>query len=174
MGRPLRGAAKPPPRISIRPARLTDIDALIAIENAVFRTDRLDRRALRHAIRSPTIICLVVVSSVGPLGYVTVQRRRGSAVARLTSIAIAPEAAGRGLGRRLLAAAEAAAAAAGDAVMRLEVRTDNRRARRLYEAAGYALIATIDDYYEDGAAALRYEAPLSARAQSGRRRGAAQ
>ena len=172
MDRPVRGGARPPAGVKIRPARPTDIDALIAIENAVFPTDRLDRRALRYAMRSPTIICLVAAISAGPLGYVTVQRRRGSAVARLTSIAVAPRAAGRGLGKRLLAAAEAAAAAAGGALLRLEVRTDNRRARRLYETAGYALIATVEGYYEDGTAALRYEARLT-RGRSGRRRATA-
>ena len=44
--------------------------------------------------------------------------------------------------------------------MRLEVRADNAAARKLYESTGYARIAVLPDYYEDGAAAWRYEKAL--------------
>jgi ribosomal-protein-alanine acetyltransferase len=148
-------------KIAIRPARPADIDALLAIENAAFATDRIERRAFRHAIRSPTIICLVASERDEVLGYGIVERRRNSAAARLTSIAIMPAAAGRGLGRRLLAALEKEAAAAGSLRMRLEVRADNDVARRLYGNAGYRFVETLDDYYEDGGAAHRYEKALT-------------
>jgi ribosomal protein S18 acetylase RimI-like enzyme len=155
------GRPQEPADIAIRPAEATDIDALLAIENSVFPTDRLERRNFRHAIRSPTIICLVAAGPDDALGYVIVERRRNSAAARLTSIAVTPKAAGAGLGRRLLGAAENAASAADSQRMRLEVRADNRAARRLYEATGYRLVETLDAYYEDGAAALRYEKALA-------------
>ena len=146
---------------AIRPAEAADLDALLHIENAVFPSDRLDRRNFRHAIRSPTMICLVAGGTGEVLGYAIVERRRTSSAGRLTSIAVAPDAAGAGLGRRLLAAAEAAAMAAGLTRMRLEVRADNSSARKLYDKGGYRLVETIDDYYEDGAAALRYEKALT-------------
>ena len=153
-GRPRRSLAD----LSIRPAEPTDIDALLAIEE-VFPTDRLERRSFRHAIRSPTMICLVAAGEKA-LGYVIVERRRNSAAARLTSIAVAPEAAGEGVGAGLLTAAEAATLASGATRVRLEVRADNAPARKLYEGAGYRLIETLDDYYEDGAPAVRYEKAL--------------
>ena len=40
--------------LPVRPARLDDLDGLLAIEG-VFPTDRLERRAFRHAVASPTI-----------------------------------------------------------------------------------------------------------------------
>ena len=44
----------------------------------------------------------------------------------------------------------------------LEVRADNARAITLYDERGYVKFATIPDYYEDGASALRYEKRLLA------------
>ncbi|TAN20144.1 MAG: GNAT family N-acetyltransferase, partial [Rhizobiaceae bacterium] len=40
--------------VTIRPAVISDIDRLVAIENAVFATDRLSRRSFRQAVESPT------------------------------------------------------------------------------------------------------------------------
>jgi [ribosomal protein S18]-alanine N-acetyltransferase len=90
-----------------------------------------------------------------------VERRRTSTAARLTSIVVSPEAAGAGVGGRLLTALEEAALSAGARRMRLEVRAGNDAARRLYETAGYQRVETLDSYYEDGGAALRYEKTLA-------------
>ena len=153
---PVDGAVTLP----VRPARLDDLDGLLAIEG-VFPTDRLERRAFRHAVASPTIDLLVAGGAAGPIGYAMVQRRKNAAVGHLTSIAVQPGAAGRGLGKRLLEAAETAARRHGCTRLRLEVRPDNKAAQTLYEKAGYRRIATLADYYEDGTAAWRYEKGLS-------------
>jgi ribosomal-protein-alanine N-acetyltransferase len=82
--------------------------------------------------------------------------------ARLYSIALDPAEHGRGLGRFLLGASERAAKARGASFMRLEVRTDNASAIALYEKNGYRFFGRIEDYYEDGGAALQFEKPLGA------------
>lgn len=144
---------------TIRPARLDDVDGLLAIER-VFPTDRLGRRSFRHAVASPTIDLLVAEDGAGPIGYAMVQRRRNSSIGHLSSIAVRPGAAGKGVGKRLLAAAEAEAKARGCARLRLEVRPDNAAAQKLYDMQAYRRFATIEDYYEDGEAAWRYEKEL--------------
>lgn len=58
--------------------------------------------------------------------------------AHLEAIAVAPAADGRGLGRQLLADAEAAALARGATSMTLHVFANNERARSVYERTGYA------------------------------------
>jgi ribosomal protein S18 acetylase RimI-like enzyme len=88
-------------------------------------------------------------------------RRRGSTLARLTSLAVRPDRAGQGFGQALLAAMERRARECGCVRMRLEVRTDNRPAQRLYERSGYRCFATVQDYYEDGETARRYEKVLA-------------
>lgn len=95
-------------------------------------------------------------------GYALVVFRRGSRVARLYSIAVDPSQRRRGLGSRLLRAAESAALAAGADELRLEVRADNRAAIAAYEGAGYQPIGRYSDYYEDHADALRLAKGLRA------------
>lgn len=140
-----------------RPAEPRDLDGLVALEHVAFASDRLDRRALRHAIRSRSILALVVEAEHGEIAaYALVETRRGSAIGRLSSIAVSPAAAGRGVGRALLRDAETAAAGAGCRRLRLEVRADNAAAIRLYEREGYALLGREPDYYEDGETAIRF------------------
>ncbi|ACL56641.1 GNAT family N-acetyltransferase [Methylobacterium nodulans] len=148
--------------VTIRPAHPADLDALVALEAAAFASDRAERRAIRHAIASPTISVLVALDGAVLIGAATIERRRNSRRARLSSIAVAPGRAGTGLGRVLLAAAEAEARRHGCERLRLEVREDNGPGIRLYERAGYERFATVPDYYEDGTTAWRYEKVLGA------------
>ena len=155
-GDPAQGAA-----VTIRPALREDLDALMALEAAAFATDRAERRAIRHAIGSPSISLLVALDGAVLVGAATIERRRGSGRARLSSIAVAPSRAGTGLGRVLLGAAEAEALSRGCESLRLEVREDNGAGIRLYERSGYHRFETVPDYYEDGTTAWRYEKRLA-------------
>lgn len=146
---------------AVRPARPSDLAALLALEEASFASDRISRRQYRRHLSSDSAQVLVVDDGDGRcLGSAVVFFRRGSRAARLYSLASHAEARGRGIGSTLLAAAEAAAHRRGCGVMRLEVRTDNDAARRLYEQRGYRRSAVLGGFYEDGADAWRYEKAL--------------
>lgn len=145
---------------SIREARPDDLDALVAIEERSFDSDRLSRRAIRRAIASATQRVLVVEVQGAPVGSAVLGFRRRTRVARLTSIAVLATMAGRGYGVALIRACEAQARARGCDRLILEVRADNAAAIRLYEKAGYRGFGRYEDYYEDGASALRFEKPL--------------
>ena len=154
------------PDITIRPARIEDLDALVALEHAAFSIDRAERRAIRHAIRSASMTLLAALADDGDgrevlVGAATLERRKGSRNARLSSIAVSPARTGLGLGRLILDAAEADAAAHGCMHLRLEVRADNGAGIRLYERRGYTRFAVLADYYEDGMEAWRYVKALS-------------
>lgn len=148
-------------KVDIRPARASDADALVAIENASFETDRISRRSFQRLAERHASALLVAQSEGVLFGYCAVLFREGSSVARLYSIA-AKGAPGDGVGRMLLHAAEEEALRRGRQRMRLEVRQDNERARNLYERNGYRYFETKQAYYGDGAAALRYEKSLDA------------
>jgi ribosomal-protein-alanine N-acetyltransferase len=147
-------------KLRIAPAHPRDLPALLALEEAAFPGDRMSRRALAHNVQSPRVSFLVAYEGKNLVGHALIAFRRGSGVARLTSLAVAPGEAGRGLGRRLLQAAERRAKAQGADRLRLEVRADNAPAIGLYERAAFVRRGRTEDYYEDGTAALRYEKAL--------------
>lgn len=145
--------------IRIRRAKLADLDALVALEEATFASDRLTRRQYRHHLQGAALV-LAAVAGGKLLGSAAVFFRRDSAAARLYSIAVARPARGTGLGAALLAAAERGARRRGADRLRLEARTDNAAAIALYESRGYRVFGRRERYYEDGAAAWRYEKQL--------------
>jgi len=151
---------------AIRAARPSDLDDLLAIETASFPSDRLSRRSLRRFAAAGRLS--VAEAGGRTAGYALVLTRRGGRSARLYSIAVDAGCAGRGIGRGLLADAEARARAAGLAEMRLEVRAADARARRFYAAAGYAPVAELPGYYADGADGLRLAKRLRTGAADGR------
>lgn len=160
---PPRSVTTSPPEIRIRPARASDFDALVELENGVFSSDRISARQLRHHLGSPGARILVAMHGRDIVAAAVVFFRTGSRMARLYSIAVAERARGWGVGARLLAAAEASTRRLGRTAIRLEVRTDNSAARALYERRGYRQFGLKKNYYEDGQDALRYEKALARR-----------
>ena len=146
----------------VRPASPDDLDALLAIEERAFETDRLSRRSFRHFLTRGQASCVVVEAGGRVAGYALVLYRRATALARLYSIALDPGMRGQGLAGLLMEAAERAAADAGCLVLRLEVRLDNAPAIALYRARGYRRFGRYLDYYEDHADALRLQKVLRA------------
>ncbi len=149
-----------PPAAKLRRGRMTDLDALLAIEEAVFTTDILSRRSFRRFLAT-TGATLIVAEAAGKLaGYALVLYPPRSMFARLYSIAVAPHIGRRGIGPLLLAAAERAARRRGRRAMRLEVHEHNGRAIARYEKSGYRLFGRHRRYYDDRGDALRFEKPL--------------
>jgi len=148
--------------MSVRAASLDDLDAIEALEIAVFPSDRLSRRSLRSFIGAAHRP--LFVAKFGPIlaGYALIALRKGGRSARLYSLAVDPARGRRGVGRALLQACERYARAHNRNSLRLEVRYDNDSAIALYEKTGYRQFAQYDGYYADGAAALRFEKRLAA------------
>lgn len=144
----------------IRTAYLSDLERLIAIEQRAFELDRFSRRTFRYLLSKANAVTLIDEHDGEAVGYAMLLFNTGTSLARLYSLAVDPDYQGRGIGRELMEATEERAVAHGCVAMRLEVRADSERARKLYEAQGYRQIDTVDDYYEDGMQALRYEKRL--------------
>ncbi len=145
---------------SIGNAALFDIENLLRLEDASFRTDRISRQSFRRLIRSPSAICRVARARDEIAGYAVVLTRTGSTVARLYSIAVDTAWRGVGLAAALIADAEQTAQSGGMKRLRLEVREDNPAAIRLYERLGFRQSGTRANYYSDKATAIRYEKRL--------------
>lgn len=143
--------------ILIRPAREDDLNALVELEQACFTSDRLSRRSFRRWLQTSNRTFLVAVCGDQLVGYGLFLFHRGTILARMYSIAVAPGWRGAGIARRLIAAGEAAAEERGRLFLRLEVSVDNHAAIRLYESLGYQPFGIYPHYYENDDDALRMQ-----------------
>lgn len=143
--------------LQFRQALPADLDALVKLENRCFTDDRISRRSFRRFIEMPRDRVIVAMDGDTLFGYSLVLMQANTRLARIYSIAVSPDARGRGLGEQLIRESEQQAATAGRILMRLEVRTDNHGAIALYRRLGYRQFGTYRDYYEDHGDALRFE-----------------
>ncbi|MEF8906630.1 MAG: GNAT family N-acetyltransferase [Haloarculaceae archaeon] len=99
---------------------------------------RIRERILRHAVNDT----LLVAREDGVVGFVTVERERGTFAQDdtrgvVTNLYVCPEYRGEGVGSALLSAAEDRLRELGVDTVALEVMADNEAARRFYRRAGY-------------------------------------
>jgi ribosomal protein S18 acetylase RimI-like enzyme len=141
----------------IREAQREDLDALMAVEESCFATDRLSRRAMRQWLEKKHRIMLVASVDGAVAGYALIIHHQGTRLGRLYSIAVLESRRGLGLARALLSEGEKRAAQRGCIDLRLEVAHVNKRAIAIYQAAGYREFGLLQDYYEDHSDAVRMQ-----------------
>lgn len=145
----------------IRRTRAADLDAIMALEAAAFPAeDRFPRRAWRRLLGVGSALCLVAGGPPGPrtaVASIAWLLRRGSANARMYSLAVHPDARGRGLARALVAAS-LRRLDPGIETLSLEVRRDNEAAVGLYCALGFVETALLRRYYGRGRHGIRMRA----------------
>jgi len=130
------------------PAHARDVVAMTAAyaEDAMGNAGALPPDVLRRLVPAlrehPTTVVLLAYVAGRAVGIATCFLGFTTFAARpllnIHDFAVLPEQRGRGVGRALLAAAEAAARRRGCVKLTLEVQERNTCARRVYEAAGFA------------------------------------
>ena len=141
----------------LRRASVADLDSIMVLERASFPADAWNTESMRGELADPVAgYYLVAVEHDGTIiGYAGLRAVPGLEQADVQTIAVAQHARGRGVGRALLRALLAEAAARGATEVLLEVRADNPVARALYAAHGFTQIAVRPKYYQpDGVDAL--------------------
>ena len=132
--------------MKVRRAQEADVPALVRLVNAAFLAeapfvsgDRVDADEIRG--RCASGLFLVAEDENGAfLGCVVLDTE--STPGRFGLLAVSPEAQGRGLGRRLVALAEARLLAAGRTEVEIVVVSARRELLRFYETLGYAPVGT--------------------------------
>jgi ribosomal-protein-alanine N-acetyltransferase len=128
----------------------TDIEQLAALERELFPDDAWAEATWWAELAGRPRRAYVVEDAADGIiaGYAGLDL--GGEVADVMTMAVAPAAQGRGVGRRLLDELVARAEADGAAYLMLEVRDDNAAARNLYETSGFELMTTRRRYYQPG------------------------
>ncbi len=138
----------------IRHADLEDIDTLVSLEQ-YFPTDRLTHERFVYLLKHGN--CEIVVYEVKEkiVGNTIVLFRKGSKVARLYSLVVEPKYQGHGVAHMLIDAAIQDALKKRCNVLSLEVREDNKGAQSLYAEFGFEPVDKLDNFYDDGKAAIK-------------------
>lgn len=157
MERIFKGAIDPS-KVKIRKAKIGDIPQLIEVENSCFSYDQLSRRNFHWMIKHAHSIFLVLEYKTKIVGYGLVLINSGTSLARLYSICTLKEFQGYGLATQLLNELEDKASNDEDCIyLRLEVKSTNKGAIKLYKKLGYIKFTEKKDYYDDGGTALCFE-----------------
>lgn len=133
--------------MTIRPAALGDLDAIMALERASFVADAWSESMMREELSSPHTSYVVLVQAGRICGYAGLRAPKGASDADIQTIALADTARGRGQGRMLLTTLLAEAAERGVREVFLDVRDDNAVAQRLYTSEGFIAIGRRPNYY---------------------------
>lgn len=134
----------------MRDVHWTDIPALDALEQRLFPDDAWSQATWWSELAGRPRRSYVVEedSSGAVVAYGGVDL--GGEVADVMTMAVAPEAQGRGLGRAVLEELVARARADSAEHLMLEVRADNEPARKLYDSNGFEVLTVRRRYYQPG------------------------
>jgi ribosomal-protein-alanine N-acetyltransferase len=149
----------------IRAGVAADVAAMHALDLECFdATFQFDLPSMREFARGPNAVVRVGEAPGEPgrlAGFVILElSRRGERSAYIVTLDVAADFRRRGLARRLLADAEAAAVAAGAGSVWLHVFDGNESAVSFYEAAGYLYVSRSVGFYGPGLDALVYVKPI--------------
>lgn len=142
--------------VEIRQAVRADLLAVFRIEQASFPQPWPFSAFERFLGRPGFMVAESVADSVDVVGYVVADSipNSGRPIGHVKDIAVAPEARGEGIGKRLLERALAVLQAQDTQRVKLEVRATNDRALGLYRDFGFTNVRTVPRYYENGEDAL--------------------
>ncbi len=143
--------------VTIRPMERSDLDAVMAIEQASFPVP-WKREHFLQEIHSHLSFPFVALCEGALVGYVCPMSLFEEA--QIMDIAVAPEARGRGVASLLLEQAIALSRQRGAERLVLEVRASNLAAIGLYERFGFLRYAVRKGYYEGKEDALLMEKEL--------------
>ena len=126
-----------------------EIDAIVEIEKKCFPGKvAYSKRQLERLISNANSDCLVEKENGVIRAFLIVTYRRRSLTCNIETIDVDPAFKNRGIGLKLLKAAEKDMKRRGMCWSQLEVSEGNEAALKLYKNAGYAFKGRLDGYYE--------------------------
>jgi len=132
----------------IRTATPDDFERIVALEKICFPKElAYTRRQLRYLLMRANSNVLIEKTGTTLRGFIIILYRRGTKVAGVETINVDPVYRKKGIGHRLLTAAEERIRKKGIHKIRLEVAITNQAAIKLYEHAGFQKTMLLKKYY---------------------------
>jgi ribosomal-protein-alanine N-acetyltransferase len=132
----------------VRPTTPLDFERIMELERACFEGElAYSRRQLQYLVFSANSTTFLEEEEGVIRGFIIILYRTGSSVAGIETVNVDPNSRKRGVGRRLLAAAEEDIRKKKAKRIRLEVSVTNRAAITLYRAAGFHTVSVLKNYY---------------------------
>jgi|688.fasta_scaffold166063_2 ribosomal-protein-alanine N-acetyltransferase len=142
----------------LRRASVSDLDQLMTIETESY-SEPFSRDVFAEFLNDDSCICVIAERDQHIIGYALAAVNLQ--LSQLLSIAVAPQFRSTGVARQLLAGVMDYCRSSGAENIRLEVRSANVAARRLYDAMGFSLIGLRNKYYgDDDALVMRADLQL--------------
>ena len=109
-----------------------------------------DRETIRYLVSHAQSVCHKIISPSDQMLAFVVGMIEPDGTGHVVALAVAPEHRRSGLGRRLMAEVEQGFLRRGITTVRLEVRTSNVAAQKLYLNLGYTIVRRMSRYYTSG------------------------
>ena len=133
----------------IQYANINEVDDIFKIEQKCF-PDKISysKRILKYLILKANSTCLVDKQENLIRGFIIVTYRQGSLICSIETIDVDPAFKNKGIGLKLIKAAEIEMGQRGMSWSQLEVSEGNEAALAVYEKAGYKFKEKLEGYYK--------------------------
>ncbi len=140
-----------PSGYDVRPLTLAHLDECWRLDQRCFVDgEAYSRDTFEYLLNAPEAICYRVVTIEGSMAGFIVGLLEEQATGHVTTIGVAPEHRRHGLAHRLMERMEDTFRRRQMSMIRLEVRTTNTGAQRLYTQLGYTVTQRLTKYYSNG------------------------
>lgn len=148
--------------VIVQKASKADLDNLHMIEQKSFTAEAWSKKQIAMFLGSTGSVSLIAKVGGRIVGFVIglIERYDGFKLGHIITIDVLPDYRRKGIGMALLKSVEQEFKKADLKICYLEVREDNRDARRLYHKAGYVEIERLQNYYPRGGHGVRLEKTL--------------
>lgn len=143
--------------ISIKKARVDDLEKLYCIEKECFTSEAFSKEQTVILLRNPNSISLLAQMNNETVGFIIalIYEKNNKKASHVFTLDVAVKARRIGVGLKLLQNLEQILRSKEVKVCYLEVRVDNIAARELYKKLGYVEIEHLKDYYYPGKNGVR-------------------
>lgn len=162
MAIPLKG-------FQIRTARASDLSSICRIENDSFSSPYPPYLLEKLLGEYPDSFFVAAEASGDLVGYCVATKNHETA--HVISIGVLPKDRRRGVATSLMRTMIEYLLGCGVSELRLEVKTNNAEAIKLYDKLGFERLTILDNYYADGSPALRMQLALIKRVRKTERNG---